>query len=412
MTTLQTTLKAITVAVYAGAASHAALLHAAPAEKPLRPALMAPATPSPHNTLSTNGVPAPTLSDFSATSAIHGIGFSADGARLCVIGSDVDPDGWKVMRMALFDRPHKRVEWQSRAPASAEMGRYVPVQCLVGRKQVFLMQQSEPPAAGARERAAVYLLAFGMKGEILAATTLGEYRADQYAYAMAEIPNGIRVVGSIKTAAGEVDQYATFSSKFDADDLRERGTPLLRKNGAYAAPVRARIVDDSTYIAGRFLPAEAKHGDAGHFSASRVRNDGGYLWSQRMLPEDAAAAQVGIAENGMMYSLSSSGGSSQLAIVGTDGKASKSLSFASSFCRTGAIDRYGDNVIAIRYPCGGAADAAGKVVVIDTKAGAERVLTSVKGRPLYLATSGALYAIVVRDAAGKTTVMSANVGEL
>jgi hypothetical protein len=252
------------------------------------------------------------------------------------------------------------------------------------------------------------VFAFGLRGDQIASRRLDIPGRSWYGYVMNDVSDGLKVAGYIRDQEREAERYATYTVTLDAK-LQQRGAPLLRKNGAYTYPLGARIVGDSVYMSGRFLPATVPEDYISAYAASRLRTDGGYIWSVRTPPIERTSVRIAVMADGTSYALGYSGNTTTLTIVTPDGKAPSPLTYPSTFCLPRAIARYGNGIVAVRERCKGKGNA---LVSIDPVAGTEQLVRSVRDEPMYVATKGSSWAVLARDKDGKVYLYSAADGGL
>lgn len=336
------------------------------------------------------------------------IEFDSTGKHICIAGSDLDDLGASTTRLLIVDLASETVLWQKSVPVPDQLATLDPVQCVVNQDRVFLLANAEtspsPPLAQSR----AYVFGFDIRGSQIASRRLDVLGRSWYGYAMRDTAGDLKVAGYIRDQDGDTERYATYTVSLDTW-LRQRGTPLLRKNGAYSSPLGARIVGDSIFLFGRFYPALVSKDYLGEYSASRLRTAGGYVWSTRPAPVDRTSGRIAVADDGTSYSLGYHAETTTLTTVTPDGKARAPLAYLSALCQPLAVARYGKGILAVREPCKGKGNA---LVSIDLATGKEQLLTSVRDEPMYVATKGSLWAVLARDKDGAVFLYSAPAGGL
>jgi hypothetical protein len=335
------------------------------------------------------------------------IAFSADGTRICITGADVNDMGKSTVRLALINRTRRTVEWQKKVPLPDGLALLDPVQCVVGADRVYLLANGETSASPALARSRAYVFAFDLPGNRIASVPLDIPARSVYGYRIGETPAGLKVAGYVRDQDEEIERYGTYTVTL-GPTLTAHGAPLMRKNGAYVLPPGARIVGDSLYLIGRFFPGTVKNTDAGEYMASRLRMDGGYIWSTRA-PSMRLGVSAVVGDDGTNYSVGYMGDKTILAVVTPDGKVSSPLTYPSRYCRSHALAPYAGNLLAVRERC----DAKDRALVsIDATTGQEHAVKTVPDEPLHVATKGSLWAVLARDKSGHAFLYSGENGAL
>lgn len=346
------------------------------------------------------------------TFSAYSIEFSTDGERICIAGTDYDDMGVSTTRLLLIDHAHNKVAWQTTVPVPDGLDNLVPVQCLVDADRVYLLANAGTSSSPPQSRTVAYAIGFDARGRQHALKRLNPPAADRnssaYGYAMGKTADGVTVAGYTLESDAGTERYATYTVALNAT-LDPVGAPVVRKNGAYTYPPHARIVGDSVYVAGRFFGATVAKEALGAFAASRVRLDGGYIWSTPTVPTELQGMQTGVADDGASYTIGYGGGKTVMVVVNRDGKATAPISYASTYCRTKALARAGKTLLAVREPCAGAGKA---LVAIDVDLHRERPLKSIPDEALYVAARGTLAVVLARDKGGKLFLYTATAGEL
>ena len=336
------------------------------------------------------------------------IAFSGDGARICIGGADTNDMGESTVHLVLVDLAQRAVAWQKTISAPDGLALLDPVQCVAGSDRVYLLANAETSPSPALAQSRIYVYAFDLQGNRIAVAPLEIPAQSRYGYRIAETPDGLKVVGYMRDQDEDTERYGTFTMLLDRG-LRPRGAPLFRKNGAYVLPPGARIVSDSVFLTGRFFPATVKKTDAGEYMTSRLRLDGGYIWSTRLSSATRLGVSAFVGDDGTNYSIGYMADKTMLAIVTRDGKALPPLAYPSPYCRSKALVRYHADLVAVRERC----DAKGRALVsIDTATGNEHVIKPVADEPMYLAAKGDLWALLARDKKGHAFLYTAENGGL
>jgi hypothetical protein len=328
----------------------------------------------------------------------YGMTFSADGKQICITGKDIDEMGTSVPHLMLVDLAHQAKSWQKAIALPEDVATSYPVQCLIGNERVYLLTNDDTSLAPQQSSTSAYLYAFDLRGNRLAATRLAVPGKSQYAYTMAETSDSVTVAGYTMDADEKNEHYATFTLLLDMR-LQARGVPLRRRNGAFASPFGARLVDDSLYVTGTFFPGTVPIDSSGSFMASRIKANGGYVWSTAVANVADVDVRFAVAPDGTSYALSVGADTTTLSTIGPDGKAHAPLTQRGAYCSAGALARYGDGVAAVLKPCKGKPN---QLVTISLPTGKETIVTSLPDEPLYVATKDALWGVLSRDKKGKT----------
>jgi hypothetical protein len=334
--------------------------------------------------------------------------FSADGTQVCITGKDIGEMGTSVPHLMLVDRAHQALLWQKAIALPESVATAHPVQCLIGRDRVYLLTNDETSLAPPQSTTSTYLYAFDLRGNQLASTRLAVLGSSQSGYTMAETSDGVAVAGSTMDADEKNERYATFTLFLDTR-LQAQGAPLQRRNGAFASPLGARLVSDSLYIAGTFFPATVPAGSSGTFKASRVKSNGGYVWSTAVAGVEDVDVRFAVAKDGTSYALSVGADSTTLSAIGPDGKVHAPLTRPGTYCSVGSLARYGDGVVAVLKPCKGKPN---QLVTMSPATGKGTFVKALPGEPMYAATNEALWGVLSRDAKGKTYLTTGVDGEL
>jgi hypothetical protein len=339
---------------------------------------------------------------------VNTMAFSASGDKLCLAGTDPDDMATTTVHFLLIDRVRNAVAWRTKLAVPNDLANIHPVKCLVAADRVYVLANADTSLSPPIAETQTHVIAFDLHGKRIASARVDVPGMSQYGYAMAESPDGLRIAGYTRDRGGPAERYGTYSVTLGAT-LRPTGAPVIRKNGAYAYPLDARIVGDSLYVAGRFYRAEARDDDFGTYAASRLRTGGGYVWSTPTALVWNMDNEIAVGADGTSYSLGSDRKTTTLAVVPPDGKARAPLTYRSAFCATDAIAPYGDGIVAVRQPCTGKEGYA--LVSIAAATGKEERLTAIPGEPLHVATHGPIWAVLAREN-GSTLVLHAGTGDL
>jgi RNA polymerase subunit RPABC4/transcription elongation factor Spt4 len=346
-------------------------------------------------------LPAPWTSAFVKTASV-----STDGARACIAGNNnwltENPFGF----LMLVDPTHSMIVWQAKISPPAHVASIEPVQCLIDSDRVYLLAHAS--ASATREaQGLTYVAQFDMQGKQLAGRLVALEASNIFAYGITRSAGVLKVMGYTKEATPDTETYATYTVSFD-EQLQQKKAPLIRKNGAYVQPATAQIVGDSMYVGGRFFKATVSTRDVGDFSASQLRVDGGYRWSQHTLPGNPRGVAVGTADDGTIFTIAREQQKTLLSVVRPDGKRTEPLDYSSRYCDTQQMTGYAGGILAIREPCRG---GSAELVFIDPATGSERTVQSLKGVPLVIATHGDLAIAVSRDQSGNTSLQTMTPGD-
>lgn len=334
--------------------------------------------------------------------------FSPNSERACMAGTDYDEMGDSTGRLMLLDLAHPNVAWQKTVAPPDGFAKLIPVQCLVTTDRVYLLANVDTSASPPQAHTFAYVFAFDVYGKQLATTQVKVAGSNKYSYAMAETAGGISVVGYSQDGDAGSERYATYTVTLDAA-LQQSGAALVRKNGAYTGQIGARIVGDSVYLSGRFYGATASKEDLGKSAASRLRMAGGYAWSTPTGLKEGADVYLGAGGDGTSYAVSYDNTGTTLHRVTPDGKALPGMTFSSVYCETESLASYGNSVLAVRDRCAGKGSA---LMAIDVNTGKEKVVSSLPGEPLFVATKGSGWATVLRDKQGRLSLYFALSGGL
>jgi hypothetical protein len=321
--------------------------------------------------------------------------------------------GTSTVYLLLIDRIDNKLVWQKTLPVPDGLARLFPVQCLVGANRVYVLANADTSLSPPQAQTETHVISFDMRGNRVAANRiciLGDRHGEtsEYAYTMSEVADGIKVAGYTKDLDSNSERYATYTITMDSG-LRQIGTPLVRKNGAYTYPPGARMVGDSIYLSGRFFGATVTQDDLGKFSASRLRTNGGYIWSTQTPSAERSGIHINVADDGTSYALGYQGETTTLTVVVPNGKALSPQTYRSMYCITDAIAAYADGIVAVREPCKGRGNV---LVSINVMGANERRLNSIRDEPLYITTKGELWAALARAKDGKVYFYSGARGEL
>lgn len=337
--------------------------------------------------------------------APRAIEFSDNGAQACLAASSVNPDSGRTRgAIVLIDRVGNKVLWEKSLPAPDGYADIFPVQCVFSGDAVYLLANVNTKSEQSLNQSLAYVYRFDAAGKQTGYGQLAPGGREQYGYAIGGAPNGVTVAGYIKDEDSENEYYSVFSQTLNA---ALKATPAaVRKTGAFDPGAAARLVGDSLYIGGNFSPAKLSKNDlAEDYSASRLRLAGGYLWSVRPQPVKQLDIRSAVGADGAVYALGHVKGTSTLATVGADGKASTPFSYASKYCETAALAPYGGALLAVRETCRGQGKGAA-LVRIDPASRQEQALNWFPEAPVYVAAGGAVWAAVARDSAGKLVFYS------
>ncbi|NRR32960.1 hypothetical protein HSX11_22580 [Oxalobacteraceae bacterium] len=336
----------------------------------------------------------------------HYLGFSDSGDKICLAGSEFDADaGTSSGQLLLIDRVHNTVLWQQRIAAPDGSAAIYPRGCVFHGGAVYLAANVNTQAARSLNQTMAYLYRFDSQGRQTGHKAIELPGRNQFAYALGDTLDGVKVAGYIKDEDEGHEYYSLFVASFD--DALKAGAPSIRKNGAFDHRASARLIGDSLYIGGNFLPYKLSKQDLPKdYSSSRLRLAGSYVWSVR--PQVAAWSEVstGVGANGSVYALGYQAGkkSSMLAVVGPDGKAMGAFSYPSSYCETESLSASGSMLLAARKPCTGKGKAA--LLLIDLVGHSEEVFSPLQDEALFVGLHGGHWFAVARDGAGKLSLQS------
>lgn len=338
----------------------------------------------------------------------YDMAFSADGDQVCITGKDINEMGTSAPNLMLIDRAHQATLWQKAIALPDGVATAYPVQCLIGKDRVYLLTNDDTSLSPPESTSSVHLYAFDLHGNRLASTRLAVPGRSQYGYAVAETSDGVTVAGYTMDADEKNEHYATFTLFLDKR-LQTRGNPLQRRNGAFASPFSARLVDDSLYITGTFFPATVPANSVSGFKASRVKATGGYVWSTTVAHVEDVDVRFTVAPDGTSYAFSVGPDSTTLSAIGPDGKARPPLTLRGTYCSVGSLARYGDGVAAVLKPCKGKPN---QLVTLFPSTGKETFVKTLPDEPLYVATTDVLWGVLSRDTRGKAYLSTGTNGEL
>lgn len=328
----------------------------------------------------------------------YDMAFSADGNQVCITGKDINEMGTSAPYLILVDRAHEAALWQKAIALPENVATAYPVQCLIGQDRVYLLTNADTSLAPPQSTSSTHLYAFDLRGNRIASTRLAVPGKSQYGYTMAETSEGVTVAGYTMDADEKNEHYATFTLLLDTR-LQTRGTPVQRRNGAFASPFGARLAGDSLYVTGTFFPATVPTDSTGSFKASRMKVHGGYIWSTPVAPVEDVDVRFTVATDGTSYALSVGADSTTLSTIGPDGKGHAPSTQRGTYCSVGSLARYGDGVAAVLKPCKGKPN---QLVTISVPTGKETFVKAFPDEPLYVATKDALWSVLSRDTKGKT----------
>ena len=338
----------------------------------------------------------------------YDMAFSADGTQVCITGKDIKEMGTSAPHLILVDRARRATLWQNAIALPESVATAYPVQCLIGKDRVYLLTNDDTSLSPPRSTSSTHLYAFDLHGNRLASTRLAVPGKSQYGYTMAETSDGVTVAGYTMDADEKNEHYATFTLFLDTH-LQTRGIPLQRRNGAFASPFSARLVDDSLYIRGTFFPASVPANSPGSFKASRLKVNGGYVWSTTVAHVEDVDVRFTVGADGTNYALSVGADSTTLSAIDPDGKARAPSTQRGAYCSVGSLARYGDGVAAVLKPCKGKPN---QLVTMSPQTGKETLVKALPDEPLYVATKGALWGVLSRDTKGKTYLTTGVNGDL
>jgi len=332
--------------------------------------------------------------------------FSANGEQVCIAGADHTEMGTRGGRLILVDRVHGTLSWQKTFPLPEHYASIAPIQCRIVDNRVYLLANMITHLSPSLGQTLTYLYIFDAQGRQVAREELSSPARDQVAYAMDVSKDAVQVAGYLMDQDEDFEYYSTFTQSLDRS-LKPLSAPVVRKTGAYAPFPGARIVGDSLYIGGVFVPAKVGKRDAwsDDFAASRMRLTRGYAWSAHSKFGTHSDTRAGVAEDGTVYALQHGAGRTSLLAVPPGGSPLPVVTYASSYCDTDAVLGYGTYVLALRAPCDGKARKA--VLKIDPATGHETVLSGAIGEPVEIATKGALWSAVAKGKDGRLYFHSA-----
>ncbi len=324
------------------------------------------------------------------------MGFAADNARACLLGSRFDPDtGQGSGELVLLDLKRDAVRWHVRISPPEDFVSLQPEQCAIDGENVYLLANVNTQSQQSMNQTLVYLYQFSADGKQLGFKNLIEQGRDQYGYALGLSANGVQVAGYIKDVEKDVDQYSLFTVAVDRQ--LKAGKPNVRKTGAFASGAKARLVGDNLYIAGQFLPAKLAQNDwVDDFANSRLLVNGGYAWSMRPFKKAPRDVAMGVSQQGALYSLAYGDAGSTLAVTSAEGKQLSLASYPSKYCESSSISEYGNAVLALRKPCSGKSKAA-ELLAISPASGKETPLQLAPGEPVFAATNMGQWFVVSKD---------------
>lgn len=338
----------------------------------------------------------------------YDMAFSADGERVCVTGSDIDDMGASVPVLVLVDRERGSAAWRKPIALPDVVATAYPVKCLVGAERVVLLTNAATGFTQPGSSASVYVYAFDLRGNPIASTRLAVPGQNQYGYTLAETPDRLTVAGYTMDADDKNERYATFTLHLD-QRLQPRGAPLQRRNGAFAWPFGARLEGDSLYIAGTFFPATAPAGAAGAIMASRMKANGGYVWSTPATHVADVDVRFVVAPDGTTHALSIGPDNLTLTTIGPDGKAHPPSFQPGTYCSVASIAPYGDGVAAVVKPCKGKHN---RLVTLSLRPDKGTIVKTLPNEPLYVATKEALWSALARAPNGKVYLYTGTAGSL
>jgi hypothetical protein len=338
----------------------------------------------------------------------HDMALSASGEHICIAGNDNDEMGASAPRLVLVDRARQASLWKKTIALPDGFATAYPVQCLVGNDRVYLLTNDGTSLSPTQTNSSTYLYVFDLRGTPLASTRLAVPGQNQYGHTMNATTDGVTVAGYTMDVDDKSEHYASFTLTLDAL-LHARGAPVVRKNGAYASPVGARLVGDSLYITGAFFPSTVEKDSLGKFMASRLKTAAGYVWSTPVIPVAEGDVHFAVADDGTSYALSVGTDTTTLALVTPDGKTHAPLTHHGAYCSAGAIARYEDGIAAILKPCKGKDN---QLVTIALGTGKRTLVQAIPDEPLHVASRNDLWTVLARDRKGKVYLYSGTAGEL
>ncbi|OEZ55047.1 hypothetical protein DUGA6_56030 [Duganella sp. HH105] len=345
---------------------------------------------------------------------VYSMEFSPDGKRVCLAATVSTEMGASKGRVLLIDRAHNALLWQADFAAPDSFAAVFPVQCAVSGDRVYVLANVDTDSSPPNSKTHTYVYSFDGQGRKVAYQRL-PLKPRAYGYAMDSTADGVKVAGYIRDEDADSEYYSVYTLAL-SPELKVQGEPVIRKSGAYAQSVRARIVGDSLYATGMFYPAKTSKKDLiDDFAASRLRLNGGYAWSTHSgLGARFADVFGGVAADGTIYTLAVGEGSTSVLAVAPGGKSAPLVKYASHYCDTGAIAAWGKGVIAVRESCGSKAkdrSKANALVIIDPVAGKESVLDWVREEPQFAATHGSAWAVLAKDKSRRLYFYSAAGGQ-
>ncbi|WP_028104670.1 hypothetical protein [Pseudoduganella violaceinigra] len=338
------------------------------------------------------------------------MGFAADGARACLASDHFDPDAAQNgAELTVVDYQRNAVLWTKRIAAPNGFASLRAKQCVFDGDNVYLLANANTRSQSTLNQTLVYVYRFDVQGKELGHKELSLPGRNRYGYAIGASPFGVVVAGYSKDEDGDAEYNSTFTVSLDKK--LGVGTVSLRKTGAFASSAAARFVGDQLYIAGEFVPAKLNKQDyAIDYAQSRILSNGGYAWSVRPFKQEYRSVEAVVSPRGLIYSLSSKGSTSTLAVTSAEGKQLSLTSFDGKFCRTQSISEYGNGVIAVREPCSGQGKTAALLSIAPAD-GKEVVQHLVSGEPVFVATHNEQWFIVAKDGTNRFFLHSGAIKE-
>lgn len=323
---------------------------------------------------------------------------TGDG-KLCVVGVTVgarasDPERGVVV---LFDVAANRTIWERTVEPPDGARRLAFQACHADGKSVLLAADVVPAGPLATKEMAVYAYRFDDGGRLVASKEIDTGALRSTVYAIDADAGGVTLAGAARDGAAKTASNAMFFARLDPG---LQGASVTRlPTGAYEQGAAARLAGNTLYVAGNFLPAVQPEGaKTDDYAASKIVA-GKYRFSERPIKLKSNGVRAAISPANDIVLLGNDGKTTQLAVIGADGKSREGVQVRGSFCWTDGISADAATVYAVRTECSDPETPA-VLTAIDRRTGAETIVSGVVGEPVKVLALKAGLAVVSRKSDG------------
>jgi hypothetical protein len=324
------------------------------------------------------------LGDITASSDISNIAISPEGTLACVVGSYVkERDAVSYSTVTMLDLVQKKASWTRQiAPPEATANIYA-IACRFHGKDMYVLANADSTRAMANNQSRVYLYKYAGSGEEIKHVAVPVATESRIAIDLLVHNGGLHVIGYGKDEDTTNEYYSMFISA--VDETLAFQTRMM-KDGGYTQFSAARSIGGTIYIGGDFFPKTVAKTDLPiYYANSKIKSNGGYLWSVRPKHKVVSASEniaTAIDDKATTFSLSQSKATSSVIAVDASGKIRPAIVYKSTLCKVDLLTPAGNGLLAIRQVCGSGSKHG--LVWIDPVAGTETALDLLGNTPKFI----------------------------